>query len=214
MIKKLFKKLFSNTGVYDFFSWQRSEYLAMKSSAISHRDIRYMGVGAHISDSVKINKPDRVVLKKYAYIARGTVINSMGGLYVGCYSGIGYNCVIWTAEHNYRKSRTIPFDDRVDLKPVVIRDFVWIGSNVKILPGKEIGEGAIVGLGSVITKDVPAFAIVLGNPAEIVGYRDEDHFNKCKNDGLFQSSRVNLYTERIYPYHRRKFKKELEELGL
>ena len=53
-------------------------------------------------------------------------------------------------------------------RPIVIEDKVWIGINSTILPGVRIGYGAIVGAGSVVTKDVPAMTIVAGNPARII----------------------------------------------
>ncbi|MFM5932099.1 MAG: acyltransferase [Novosphingobium sp.] len=57
---------------------------------------------------------------------------------------------------------------------VVIGDRVWIAYRAVILPGVTIGEGAVVAAGAVVTKDVPAFAIVAGNPARIVGERNRD----------------------------------------
>jgi galactoside O-acetyltransferase len=53
-------------------------------------------------------------------------------------------------------------------KPVKIEDKVWIGFNSIILKGVTVGEGAIVGAGSVVTKDVPPYTIVAGNPARII----------------------------------------------
>ncbi len=58
----------------------------------------------------------------------------------------------------------------VQRKKVVIKDKAWIGFNSIILKGVTIGEGAVVGAGSVVTKDVPDYAIVAGNPAVIVKY--------------------------------------------
>ena len=59
-------------------------------------------------------------------------------------------------------------------KPVIISNFAWIGANVVILKGVTIGEGAIVGAGSVITKDVQPYTIVAGNPARIIREIPED----------------------------------------
>lgn len=58
----------------------------------------------------------------------------------------------------------------VDCKPIIIRDKSWIGFNSIILKGVTIGEGAVVAAGSVVTKDVPDYAIVAGNPATVIKY--------------------------------------------
>lgn len=58
----------------------------------------------------------------------------------------------------------------VDSKPIIIKDKAWIGFNSIILKGVTIGEGAVVAAGSVVTKDVPDYAIVAGNPAMIIKY--------------------------------------------
>jgi acetyltransferase-like isoleucine patch superfamily enzyme len=58
---------------------------------------------------------------------------------------------------------------QVARKPVVIEDDVWIGPNAAILKGVRIGAGAIIEPGSVVTRDVPAGARVLGNPAQVIG---------------------------------------------
>lgn len=58
----------------------------------------------------------------------------------------------------------------IAIQPVKICDKVWIGFNAIILKGVTIGEGAIIGAGAVVTKDVPSYAIVGGNPAKIIRY--------------------------------------------
>lgn len=58
--------------------------------------------------------------------------------------------------------------DVVKSKPIVIKDKVWIGFNSIILKGVTIGEGAVVAAGSVVTKDVPAYTVVGGNPATFI----------------------------------------------
>ena len=59
-----------------------------------------------------------------------------------------------------------------DYQPVQIEDDVWIGARVVILPGLKIGKGAIIGAGSIVTKDVPPYAICVGNPARVIRYRN------------------------------------------
>lgn len=85
---------------------------------------------------------------------------------------MGTNCIIYTVNHAFDRL-DIPMRQQgsSDVKPVIIGDDVWIGGRVTILPGVHIGRGAIIGAGAVVTKDVPEFAIVGGNPAKILKYR-------------------------------------------
>lgn len=106
-------------------------------------------------------------------------IESSGNVEIGNYVHGAINLVIWSSNHVY-DSNLIPFNNEYVYKKVVIKDFVWLGEGVRILPGVTIGEGAIVGMGSVVTKDVPNYAIVGGNPAKIIKYRDIDKFKKNK----------------------------------
>ncbi len=65
-----------------------------------------------------------------------------------------------------------PEKDALTKGKIIIEDEVWIGANVTILSGITIGKGAIVAAGSVVTKDVPPYSIVGGNPAKIIRYRN------------------------------------------
>jgi len=63
------------------------------------------------------------------------------------------------------------YPDALSRGPVVIGNDVWLGSHALILSGVNIGDGAVVGAGAVVVKDIPPYAIVVGNPAKIIGYR-------------------------------------------
>ncbi len=209
------KRIIRNTGPYQFISWLHGKYVEDKEKRLRQSDFKEFGKDVIIGRNVFINRPDRVVLKDRCAIQSGTMINSYGGLYVGENTGIGYNCVIFTALHRYRNANSIPFDNYCELKPVIIREFVWIGANVKILPGIEIGEGAIIGMGSVLTKNVPPLAIVLGNPAEIIGYRSKEHYYKCKEQEAFEKISVrHAAVDKIPRMIQARYAKELKEMGL
>jgi acetyltransferase-like isoleucine patch superfamily enzyme len=66
-----------------------------------------------------------------------------------------------------------PLYDRFK-EPVVIGNDVWIGTGAIILRGLSVGDGAVIGAGAVVTKDVPPYAIVAGNPARVIKYRFEE----------------------------------------
>lgn len=87
--------------------------------------------------------------------------------------------------HDYEAGDKIPYGDKHTIKNVIIDDFVWLGSDVTISGNIHIGEGAIVAIGSVVVKDVPRCAIVGGNPAKIIKYRDIEQFDRLKTEGKY-----------------------------
>ncbi|MGO1411496.1 MAG: hypothetical protein ACTHU7_08710 [Microbacterium sp.] len=71
--------------------------------------------------------------------------------------------------------RVVDEADDVERSSCVIDHDAWIGANVTILPGcRRIGIGAVVGAGTIVTKDVPDFAVVVGNPGRVRGTRLDD----------------------------------------
>lgn len=87
---------------------------------------------------------------------------------------MGTNCIIYSRNHSFART-DIPIWQQgfSEVKPVIIGNDVWIGGRVTILPGVHIGNGAIIGAGAVVTKDVPEYAIAVGNPAIVKKYRKE-----------------------------------------
>ena len=83
---------------------------------------------------------------------------------------IGANSVLHCSTHNYKNHPM--WIDRVD-RPIQIGIHVWIGTNVTICCGVKVGNYSVIGAGSVITKHVPEYAIIAGNPARIIRFRDE-----------------------------------------
>lgn len=104
---------------------------------------------------------------------------------IGDYFHSGKNCKIMLGSHDYDHGEAIPYGSFYVEKFVEIGDFVWFGTDVTISGNVKIGEGAIVAIGAVVVKDVPPYAIVGGNPAEIIKYRDIEHFIKLKTEKKF-----------------------------
>jgi acetyltransferase-like isoleucine patch superfamily enzyme len=128
-------------------------------------------------------------LKKFkisptSHLKSNTYIECNGGVEIGRYFHTGRDLIILSTNHNYEGNK-IPYDETYIKKPVVIKDFVWFGIGVKVLPGVIIGEGAIVAMGSVVTNNVPDCAIVGGNPAQIIKYRNIEEFKKLKKEKKF-----------------------------
>ena len=107
-----------------------------------------------------------------------------GKVYFGDYFHSGKECMIITQNHNY-EGEMIPYDNTYIYKNVTIGECVWFGNRVIVTGNVTIGEGAIIAAGSVVCKDVPPLAIVGGNPAKVIKYRDKEHYYKLKAEGKF-----------------------------
>jgi maltose O-acetyltransferase len=75
--------------------------------------------------------------------------------------------------HSYPLRATTRSSGRELGKPITIKDDVWIGANAIAMPGVTLHERCVIGAGAVVTKDVPADAIVAGNPAKVIRYIDQ-----------------------------------------
>lgn len=140
---------------------------------VRHQFLRLLKLD--LAKSASILRNVRFIEPKYIKIGAHTVVNNYvlldgrGGLFIGDNVDIARDVNIWTMEHNPADP-----DHAVRCGQVIINDYVWIASRATILPNITIGKGAIVASCSVVTKNVPEKAIVAGNPAKIVGYRDND----------------------------------------
>ncbi|MBS6238915.1 MAG: sugar O-acetyltransferase [Bacteroides sp.] len=105
-----------------------------------------------------------VTIGKGCFIQQCCTFFGRGGITIGNEVFIGPKVNLITINHDVNpENRSATYG-----RPIVIEDKVWIGINSTILPGVKIGYGAIVGAGSVVTKDVPAMTIVAGNPVRII----------------------------------------------
>lgn len=138
-----------------------------------------------INSDVKIGRPKNLKLGKYIFIGPNCCLCCEGGLEIGSYSRIAQQTLILTSNHNYKTTTLLPLDGVDFLQKVSIGKCVWVGARVTICPGVKIEDGAIIAAGSVVTKSVPRCAIVGGNPAKILGYRDIEQYNTLEKEGKF-----------------------------
>ncbi|MBE6105122.1 glycosyltransferase [Anaerovibrio lipolyticus] len=106
---------------------------------------------------------------------------------IGRYCSIAHRVTFEVGlNHDYHYATTYPFDDfkkndpmnannahEVNRNQIIIGNDVWIGCDVIIMGGVHIGNGAVIGAGAVVAKDVPAYSVVVGNPARVIKYRFE-----------------------------------------
>jgi acetyltransferase-like isoleucine patch superfamily enzyme len=121
----------------------------------------------------------RLTIGANTLVGPGTVIDCALEIAIEDNVLISYDCVIVDADnHSLKLSERCDDLERwrngthdwsvVNRAPVRIRKGAWVGARSIILKGVEIGEGAVVGMGSVVTKDVPPYCVVGGNPARVI----------------------------------------------
>lgn len=105
------------------------------------------------------------------YIGPRCLLGAGGGIRIGSRVTFGAGVHLLAENHNFRDvSRPIQ-DQGVTRSGITVGDDVWIGNQVIVLDGVTIGDGAVVGAGAVVTHDVEPRAIVVGNPARVLGHR-------------------------------------------
>jgi acetyltransferase-like isoleucine patch superfamily enzyme len=108
-------------------------------------------------------------------IGHATNVNGLTKILVAESVRIGRDCTVsWDVQilDNDFHAITVDGEARPAVAPVRIGDRVWIGTSALVLKGVTIGDGAVVAAGAVVTRDVPAGAIVAGTPAKVVGRVD------------------------------------------
>ena len=115
----------------------------------------------------------------------GVRIIGWGGVKIGNNFHSGTNVKFMLGSHDFDTGDAVPYGRGHTSKQVNIGDNVWLGSDVTISGNVNIGDGAVVAIGSVVVKDVPKCAIVGGNPAKVIKYRDIDHYEKLVSENKF-----------------------------
>lgn len=129
----------------------------------------YLGHGALLKGYYQ----NTLTIGNDTWIGQGVFFHAAGGLSIGHAVGIGPFVKILTSTHG-EAGRALPIlASPLVFAPVVVEDDVDIGVATIILPGVRLGRGAQIGAGAVVTRDVPAYAVVAGNPARILRYRPE-----------------------------------------
>lgn len=122
--------------------------------------------GVDFGSGINVQIGDFSSLNSGCWIGNDSIIgrNVMMGPYV----------IILSSSHNYDRT-DLPMREQgaPSRRPVIIGDDVWIGTRSIILPGIKVGSHSIIGCGCVVTKDVPEWAVVVGNPARVARYRNK-----------------------------------------
>lgn len=159
-----------------------ADYIIRKKQYKIYNKMKFVGKNVYLSKGHDISGHLNIEIGDNVWIGKNCLIAGRGGVTINSGTIISHNVEIWTENHRYdcENLESIPYDKYFVSKTVLIKSNVWVGSRVIIIPGVQIGEGVVIGAGTVVTKDIPDYAIVGGNPAKIIKYRNIERYDSLK----------------------------------
>lgn len=109
------------------------------------------------------------------------IISAQNHIKIGNATILAERISIRDANHSYDDMSRHIKHQGFKTAPIIIGDGVWIGAGVVITAGVNIGNGAVVGANSVVTKDIPDYAIAVGSPARVIGFRTNEGYKRINN---------------------------------
>lgn len=162
--------------------WNNGKNLAQQYNSLAYEDKKAQQqiltelLGSK-GDNVQITAPFYVDYGKFIHIGSDTEIN-MNCVFLDCNTiTIGHHCLIAPSVQIYTAFHPLPAQERFTCDsswaitcsaPVKIGNYCWIGGGSIILPGIEIGDGSVIGAGSVVTHNIPPHSVAVGNPCRVI----------------------------------------------
>ncbi len=159
----------------ELYRYERA-FFEGEPDAVEHlrRAVPHLGRDALLLPPVRVDYGDRLLVGEGTFANYGLVALDVAEIRIGARCQIGPGVQLLTPVHPLE-----PTPRQVGLEsadPITIEDNVWLGGGVIVCPGVRIGQGCVVGAGSVVTKDLPAYTLAVGNPARVVRALDDSTF--------------------------------------
>lgn len=154
----------------------------------------HFGKNAALGIPADLKNPRNIYLYDFARIGRRSTIMTMGNskfiMKRGCLTAEGL--VVVTSNHRQHVGQFLSGkNEDNEYKDIIVEEDVWIGINVTLLAGAHIGRGAIIGACSVVTKEIPPYAVAVGNPAKVVKFKwSIDDIIKHENQLYNENERI------------------------
>lgn len=133
---------------------------------IMQKLLKNVGKNVWIEPDFKCEFGKNITIEDDVYINFGCVILACAEVTIGSHSLLGPNIGLYAANHSTNATERI--NGGCYGKPIHIGKNVWLGGDVKVLPGVSIGNNTIIGTGSIVTKNIPANVIAAGNPCKVI----------------------------------------------
>lgn len=146
---------------------------AIRKQVLSKR-FGSVGENIEINEGLKVNNIDKLKIGDNVILGVDNFFQAGGGIVIGDETIFGPSARVWSQNHKFDDPDLPIKGQGYDYKKVVIGKRCWIGANVFIMPGAELGDGCIVSAGAVVgAKKFPPYSILAGNPARFIGKREK-----------------------------------------
>lgn len=162
---ELFSKRVNAKKLFKAYN-KTSDEEAEKRQILLSKLLKGLGNGVHIEPDFRCEFGKNITIENNVYINFGCIILDCAEVTIGNDVLIGPNLGIYAVNHGLDPEERIK--GACIGKPVHIEDNVWIGGDVKILAGVTVGEGSVIGAGSIVTKNIPAGVVAAGNPCKVI----------------------------------------------
>lgn len=189
-----------------YFQVRRSQFGSIHPSAVIHRPILVKGINnVYLGENTNI-------------YGNATIITTLAKFVLKKNSGTAEGLTVITGNHYSIPGRVwkeVSDKDKEGKnmdKDIIVDEDVWIGANVTLLSGTHIGRGAVVGSGAVCRNVVPPYAIVIGNPAKVIGFRfTPDEIIEHEKSLYSEEERISI--EKLEKNYKRYYFNRMEEIA-
>lgn len=126
----------------------------------------------YIGENITLWFPWNICIEEHVSLNNGIILDGTGGIRIGSDSRIAAGVGFHTADHGFDDPEVLIREQGFVVAPIIIGKDVWIGAGTNLTKGVRIGEGSVIGCGSVVTKDVEPYSIAAGNPCKFIRKRN------------------------------------------
>ncbi len=161
----LFNRRVAAKKLFKAYNKTEDEEIELRNQ-IMQQLFKKVGKNVWIEPDFRCEFGKNITIGDDVYINFGCIILDCAEVRIGSHTLIGPNVGLYAANHSIDATERI--NGGCDSKPIHIGKNVWLGGDVKVVPGVTIGDNTIIGTGSIVTKDIPSNVIAVGNPCRVI----------------------------------------------
>lgn len=201
-INNIFLTIFYLEKGYNTYISKTAQLFGVRNMSFGNNCI--IGDDSILTVNNRIQNIKQLRIYDNVYIGRNNFISVGGSISIGSYCIFGNNCSIICSDHNFNDP-FVPYSlsGATFTKHINIGVNCWLGNNVTIIGNVNIGHGTVIGANTLVTKDIPPFSIVVGNPAYIlkkyntITNKWESNLNECPEPNISEIEYLNILSSKF-----------------